>query len=435
MPAAAVDQISPWPRVQFFDSAGHLLTGGKLFTYAAGTTTKQNTFTDSGGLTANVNPVILDTRGEANVWLTPGQCYKYVLSPSTDTDPPTNAFWTVDGICGAITGAGATFAIAAPLEFIVTGSPANLGSTITLAKAVETSHTVWAGPNGGSPAAPTFRALVAADLPPGTRTVFTGGISYCVKTTGLDSNSGISPNCWLTLQHAWNYLNTSVDLAGQIATVNVGVIGTPSAFDGFVASGNVLGATTFASINFVGDTVTPANVTINGTTTSAVVAENGAQFSIGGVTLTASGAGAGQGRCLYVLPSGSAIVFNAVSFGFCQVAQMSATGGTIAVPQPGPANYNILAPGSAYHVTSGQAGFIQLDNAVVTLTGTPPFSTAFANATAGGQIEASSVTFTGAATGVRYTATLNGVIITSGGGANYFPGSSAGSTATGGQYN
>jgi len=90
--------LSPWPNVHFEDNNGNLCTGCKLFTYAAGTTTKQNTYTSSTGGTANVNPVILNSRGEANVWLTPGLSYKYVLSPSTDTDPPTNAFWTVDNI-------------------------------------------------------------------------------------------------------------------------------------------------------------------------------------------------------------------------------------------------------------------------------------------------------------------------------------------------
>jgi hypothetical protein len=45
------------------------------------------------------------------------------------------------------------------------------------------------------------------------------------------------------------------------------------------------------------------------------------------------------------------------------------------------------------------------------------------------------VTYSGAATGSRYGAALNGVIQTNGGGATYFPGNSAGSTSVGGQYN
>lgn len=95
---------SPWgPIPQFFDNNGLELTGGKLFTYAAGGTTKINSYTTQAG-TANVNPVVLNTRGECNLWLTPGTAYKFVLAPSTDTDPPTNAFWTVDNVNAATPG-------------------------------------------------------------------------------------------------------------------------------------------------------------------------------------------------------------------------------------------------------------------------------------------------------------------------------------------
>lgn len=90
--------ISPLPIQHFVDSNGNALTGGLLFTYVAGTTTKQTTFTDSTGNTANTNPVVLNSRGEANVWMAQGQTYKFVLAPSTDTDPPSNPIWTVDNL-------------------------------------------------------------------------------------------------------------------------------------------------------------------------------------------------------------------------------------------------------------------------------------------------------------------------------------------------
>lgn len=82
------------------DSNGLPLVGGKLFTYAAGTTTKQNTYTDQGGGAPNLNPTILNARGEAQVWTTVGLNYKFVLAPATDTDPPTNAIWSIDNLTG-----------------------------------------------------------------------------------------------------------------------------------------------------------------------------------------------------------------------------------------------------------------------------------------------------------------------------------------------
>jgi hypothetical protein len=84
--------LSPPPKLQFFGIDGLPLVGGKLYTYAAGTTTPLVTYTDSTGLTVNTNPIILDTRGETNVWLS-NVAYKFVLKTSTDT-----LIWTVDNI-------------------------------------------------------------------------------------------------------------------------------------------------------------------------------------------------------------------------------------------------------------------------------------------------------------------------------------------------
>ena len=47
--------LSPSPTLQFFASRGDLLVGGKLYTYAAGTTTPLTTYTDSTGAAANTN--------------------------------------------------------------------------------------------------------------------------------------------------------------------------------------------------------------------------------------------------------------------------------------------------------------------------------------------------------------------------------------------
>jgi hypothetical protein len=90
--------LAPLPKLRFVDNNGVALVGGKLFTYAAGSTTKQPTYTDSTGATPNPNPILLDARGEASVWFDQSLAYKVVLSPSTDSDPPTNAIWTQDGI-------------------------------------------------------------------------------------------------------------------------------------------------------------------------------------------------------------------------------------------------------------------------------------------------------------------------------------------------
>ena len=95
--------LSPVAVQRFFDNNNRPASKAKLFTYIAGTSTKQTTYSDSSG-TANTNPIILNYRGECNLWLDSTKTYKFVFAPDTDTDPPTNPFWTVDNIPGGYTG-------------------------------------------------------------------------------------------------------------------------------------------------------------------------------------------------------------------------------------------------------------------------------------------------------------------------------------------
>ena len=85
--------LSPSPKAQFLDASGNPLVGGKVYTYAAGTTTPVATFTTGAGNVPNTNPVILDSRGEANIWYSNGTSYKVALTDSADA-----LIWTVDNI-------------------------------------------------------------------------------------------------------------------------------------------------------------------------------------------------------------------------------------------------------------------------------------------------------------------------------------------------
>jgi hypothetical protein len=70
---------------QFFTNTGTVLTGGKLYTYAAGTTTPLATYTTSSGSIAHTNPIILDSAGRVpggEIWLT-AALYKFTLQDST----------------------------------------------------------------------------------------------------------------------------------------------------------------------------------------------------------------------------------------------------------------------------------------------------------------------------------------------------------------
>jgi hypothetical protein len=72
---------------QFFTNTGAVLTGGKLYTYLAGTTTPAVTYTTSAGNVARTNPVVLDSAGRVpgsgEIWLT-AVSYKFILRDSND---------------------------------------------------------------------------------------------------------------------------------------------------------------------------------------------------------------------------------------------------------------------------------------------------------------------------------------------------------------
>ena len=73
---------------QFFTNTGVVLTGGKLYTYSAGTTTPAATYTSAAGVTFNTNPIILDAAGRVpgsgEIWIGSSVQYKFVLKDSND---------------------------------------------------------------------------------------------------------------------------------------------------------------------------------------------------------------------------------------------------------------------------------------------------------------------------------------------------------------
>lgn len=85
------------------------------------------------------------------------------------------------------TGTVTSVALAAPAEFTVSGSPITTTGTLTLTKATQTANFVWAGPTAGPVASPTFRALVAADIPAGTGVQTLAQVLATGNTTGANN--------------------------------------------------------------------------------------------------------------------------------------------------------------------------------------------------------------------------------------------------------
>jgi hypothetical protein len=108
---------------QFLDNNGVILSGGKLYSYAAGTTTPQTTYTNASGSTAHTNPIILNSAGRVatgEIWLTAGENYKFSLFTSSDV-----LIATYDNITG-INGTGIT-----SNAVNVTYDPAGTGAVAT----------------------------------------------------------------------------------------------------------------------------------------------------------------------------------------------------------------------------------------------------------------------------------------------------------------
>jgi hypothetical protein len=95
-----------------------------------------------------------------------------------------------------------------------------------------------------------------------------------------------------------------------------------------------------------------------------------------------------------------------------------------------------IIAGSANSALLAANGGNITQGANIALSGSPNYTIAFAFANTLGVIEVSgTVSFTGTgATGPRFLSVLNAVINTAGGGPNFYPGNSAGSFSSGGEY-
>ena len=118
----------------------------------------------ANGLSAIIDAIIGNTRGSvlyrgASAWsaLAPGSSGNVLTSGGVGADPS----WTAVGGTGTVTSVGLT----APGFLSVSGSPVTGSGTLALSLATQSANQVFAGPTTGSAAAPTFRALVGADLP------------------------------------------------------------------------------------------------------------------------------------------------------------------------------------------------------------------------------------------------------------------------------
>lgn len=86
--------------LQYFTDIGVVLSGGRVNTYLAGTTTPTTTWTDITGVTPNANPIVLNSAGRlpnVQVWQASGVAIKVVVTDSNN-NPIGPTFDQISGI-------------------------------------------------------------------------------------------------------------------------------------------------------------------------------------------------------------------------------------------------------------------------------------------------------------------------------------------------
>lgn len=232
------------PRARFFDANGNPLSGGKVFSFGAGTTTPKATFTDQAGLTANANPTILDANGEANIWLS--GAYKIELRNSVDV-----VQWVVDNVKEASTDVPSGF-------FALTVTPTTTGSA---------SFTV--------PGDFTTTLFVNQRI----RYVTSSVTRYATIASSI-FGSGVTT---VTTTNSTGPLNTGtgVSVAAGISETNFNIDAAKVSFDGDGAGGNVETAMVDRARLSVTNTYTGGNIYNN-----QLRAQH--QFVVNGVLITAA---------------------------------------------------------------------------------------------------------------------------------------------------
>jgi len=382
-----------------------------------------NPFAVSGDLTAVPNGV----QPDGSISYAQGWGPNYALDPSTNPSAlnvdrrTTNelfyditqwAQYTQTGLPQAFidsaTNGGSAYAYAVGARVLYTD--ANSRTAIyENAVAANTSVPVFGGGNGWAQ----------------IRTKLTANATIYASDTGSDSTgNGASGTPFATMQKAIGFAQTVLDTNGYILTLKWNAASAANT-ESIIIGGQQIGVSDPANLvlDFNSKSSTPAGAGDN------ITCRYGAMCSVQNVTLTNTHGGS----ALTATANGQIVVGSGVTFGSCtggnhMVAQVHGRIGILG-------NYTISG-GAAAHFNANDNGVVLLANgSTTTLSGTPAFATAFVFCNSSGFVGGTSVTYSGSATGVRYSCSLNGVIFTNSGGASYFPGNAAGTTGTGGQYN
>ena len=167
---------------QFFTNDGVPLSGGLLYTYDAGTTTPQTSYTTSAGNIANANPIVLDSAGRVpnEIWLTSTLAYKFLLKTSTGTQ-----IASYDNISGVVDSASLAASSGSSLIGFIQSGAGAVAETVQT-KLRETISVKDFGAVGNGSADDTVAvqaAFTAANGATFSKTVFFPAGTYLINST------------------------------------------------------------------------------------------------------------------------------------------------------------------------------------------------------------------------------------------------------------
>lgn len=252
--------------------------------------------------------------------------------------------------------------------------------------------------------------------------------TYFVRTDGSNTNDGLTNSAggaFLTLQFAMDLINSRLDLGGNTITIQAGQ--ASQTWPAFHIKGWVGGGMVVLHLN--GGTIT------SGSDYPISSVESFPTFKIQNMTVTSTSASFFCGA-VSVFHAGTLLVGASCVFGSVDTTSAHLYAGVAGAAIIFTASWTVSGSAVAHIQIFYPSALISqnVSSLVCTVSGTPAFGTAFALAAHPGVIRFYSLTFSGAATGKRYDASLNAVIDSGGGGATFFPGNVTGTTATGGQY-
>jgi hypothetical protein len=268
----------------------------------------------------------------------------------------------------------------------------------------------------------------------GSRTILSGDLNLYVNgSTGNDGNNGLAPtSAFATIARAVFVAIANYDTAGHNIIINVADATYTVASSGLIISSPLFGG---GGLTLIGNTTTPANVVVTpGVGICAFKASGGGtSFSLKGFKFSGT-----SNYGLISTNDSQIFVTGNVDFGSGSLANIRSDNGG-KVDLSGTAAYAISGGGGRHYWAFNNSlivGAIPTTPQTVTITGSPSFIHGFAQAQALSTISAQGQTFSGAVSPPtpNYDVSGNSVIDTAGGGGTYFPGTTAGSSSTGGQY-